>query len=190
MQSCSENRNKCFFPHRQVGIAQNHLLSLDDRLQDPVVQRLCQVEVLHRYVCEEKCFSVTAGRSCTVMRGCVRTFPNSPAAICGVVLVVLGEDVKHVVQALADGVTRVSGTAPGRNESRRVERVRVKESVRHPDMYLSVSASLALGPCLVPDSSVWRRPTLFMAEESGDARLPSCTYFLPVSGVDTFRAEA
>lgn len=59
-----------------------------------------------------------------------------------------------------------------------------------PDTNLRVSVSLALGPCLVPDSSVWRRPTLFMADESGDARRVSWTYLLPVRGVDTFRAAA
>lgn len=56
--------------------------------------------------------------------------------------------------------------------------------------YLSTSFSLALGCCCVPDSSVCRRPTLFMAEESGDAETPFWMYFLPVSGVETLRAEA
>lgn len=59
-----------------------------------------------------------------------------------------------------------------------------------PQIYLSVSISLALGPCWAPDSRVWRRPTLFMADETGDATLFSGMYFLPVSGVETFRAEA
>lgn len=54
---------------------------------------------------------------------------------------------------------------------------------------LRVFASLVLGPCLVPDSRVWRRPTLFMADETGDVRLFSCTYLLPVRGVETFRNE-
>lgn len=39
------------------------------------------------------------------------------------------------------------------------------------EAYLRVSISLALGPCLVPDSRVWSRPTLFMAHETGDAKL-------------------
>lgn len=65
-------------------------------------------------------------------------------------------------------------------------------SPAHPptQTYLSTSFSLALGSCCVPDSSVCRRPTLFMAEESGEAETPFWTYFLPVSGVETFRAEA
>lgn len=40
-----------------------------------------------------------------------------------------------------------------------------------PETCLRVSVSLALGPCLVPDSRVWRRPTLFMADETGDAKV-------------------
>lgn len=59
-----------------------------------------------------------------------------------------------------------------------------------PQTYLSTSFSLTLGSCCVPDSSVCRRPTLFMAEESGEAETAFWMYFLPVSGVETFRAEA
>lgn len=59
-----------------------------------------------------------------------------------------------------------------------------------PCTHLRISASLALGPCLVPDSRVCRRPTLFMADDSGEDSRTSWMYFLPVRGVDTFRTEA
>ena len=52
-----------------------------------------------------------------------------------------------------------------------------------------MSTSLVLGPCFSPVSRLWRRPTLCVAVDTGVPMLLSWTYFLPVSGVDTFRVE-
>lgn len=42
--------------HGQVSVSQDHLLSFYDGLQDPIVERLRQVEVLHRHVCRDKLY--------------------------------------------------------------------------------------------------------------------------------------
>lgn len=55
--------------------------------------------------------------------------------------------------------------------------------------YLNVSLSLMLGLYLNPVSKVCRRPTLCIAVETGEPMLLSSTYLLPVSGVDTLRAD-
>ncbi len=49
---CSQEENT----HRQVSVPQYHLFSLYDGLQDPVVERLRQVEILHCHVYREEVY--------------------------------------------------------------------------------------------------------------------------------------
>lgn len=195
-------------PHRQVRVPQDHLLSLNDGLQDPVVERLRQVEVLHRHFCRAATFHSRSGQVQSSRRVCVcvraHTFAHPPGFGISA-LEMLREDLVHALQAPADDIAGVSGTRPASKKNQ----IPLKEAallkafllpslglspLRRTDRlsgrYLRVSASLALGPCWVPDSSVWRRPTLFMAAETGEAATFSWMYLLPVRGVETFRAEA
>lgn len=56
--------------------------------------------------------------------------------------------------------------------------------------YFSMSLSLRLGLCLSPDSRLCRRAMPSIAVDTGVPKALSCKYVLPVSGVDTFRADA
>lgn len=81
------------------------------------------------------------------------TFPH-PSGLCTAALQVLREELGHLLQALSDDITGVSGArSGGNNESLKLwPRPPASEDEEGP--YLRVSASLALGPCWVPDSSV------------------------------------
>lgn len=128
---------------------------------------------------------------------CARTFAHAPV-LCTAALEMLREELEHALQAPSDDITGISGTRSGWKQLDPVKETALLSTAGPQPSeerlifrtHLRVSASLALGPCWVPDSSVWSRPTLFMAVEMGDATTFSWMYFLPVRGVETFRAKA